>query len=61
MTGSYGQARFSLAWFENDFNSINVFVSASGHIDMIEIYTPPPTEYFQNIAEDNNQVAMEST
>jgi len=44
MTDTYGQAKFSLAWFKNNFNSINVFVASSAQIDMIEIYTPPKSE-----------------
>lgn len=44
MTDTYGQAKFSLAWFKNSFNAINVFVASSAQIDMVEIYTPPKSE-----------------
>ena len=52
MTGSYGQAKINVAWFKNEFNSLNVFVGASGSIDMIEIFTPPQSEVLSHVAED---------
>ena len=52
MTGSYGQAKINVAWFKNEFNSLNVFVGASGSIDLIEIFTPPQSEVLSHVAED---------
>lgn len=54
VSGSYGQAKFNLAWYLNDFNAYNVFVTASGNIDMVEIFTPPAT------MDDNQNVLIES-
>jgi len=49
MTDTYGQTKFSLAWYKNDFNAIKVLVASSAKIDMIEIYTPPrPAEPKKN-------------
>lgn len=57
MTDTYGQAKFSLAWFKNNFNSINVFVASSAQIDMVEIYTPPKSETKEFVvAEDDKAV-----
>lgn len=45
MEGSYGQAKFNLAWYKNEFDAYNVFVANSGEIDMIEIYTPVSSDH----------------
>lgn len=45
MEGSYGQAKFNLAWYKNEFDAYNVFVANSGEIDMIEIYTPGSSDH----------------